>query len=34
MHVDWKWLLIGAALGYFAVPLVAGKALGLFSKGQ
>ncbi len=23
--INWKWLLVGAALGYFAVPVVVSK---------
>lgn len=23
--IDWKWLLVGAAVGYFVVPMVVSK---------
>jgi len=25
MKIDWLWLIVGLALGFFVVPMVAGK---------
>jgi hypothetical protein len=32
MKIDWMWLIIGLALGYFLLPMVMGK-LGTAKKG-